>query len=53
MKSRSIVLSSLLVFSGCIFLGVSNLQVTESNKNLSRDLDSFVKMFQMPVYNIN
>jgi len=53
MKARTIVLSSVLVFSGCIFLGVSNLQVTESNKNLSRDLDGFVKMFQIPVYNIN
>ena len=53
MKARTIVLSSVLVFSGCIFLGVTNLQVTESNKNLSRDLDGFVKMFEMPVYNIN
>ena len=53
MKAKTIVLSSLLVLSGCIFLGVTNLQVKESNKNLSRDLDDFVKMFQMPVYNIN
>ena len=53
MKAKTIVLSSLLVLSGCIFLGVTNLQVTESNKNLSRGLDDFVKMFQMPVYNIN
>ena len=53
MKAKTIVLSSLLVFSGCIFLGVTNLQVTESNKNLSRDLDDFVRMFKMPVYNIN
>ena len=53
MKAKTIVFSSLLVFSGCIFLGVSNLQVTESNKNLSKDLDDFVKMFQIPVYNIN
>ena len=44
---------SFLVLSGCIFLGFSNLQVTESNKNLSKDLDDFVRMFQMPVYNIN
>ena len=53
MKAKTIVLSSALVFTGCIFLGVTNLQVTESNKNLSRDLDDFVKMFQIPVYNIN
>ena len=53
MKAKTIILSSVLVFSGSIFLGVTNLQVTESNKNLSRDLDDFVKMFQMPVYNIN
>ena len=53
MKARTIVLSSVLVFTGCIFLGFTNLQVTESNKNLSRDLDDFVKMFKMPVYNIN
>ena len=53
MKAKTIVLSSVLVFSGCIFLGVTNLQVTESNKNLSRDLDDFVRMFKMPVYNIN
>ena len=46
MKTKTIVLSSLLVFSGCIFLGVTNLQVTESNKNLSRDLDDFVRMFR-------
>ena len=53
MKTKTIVLSSFFVFSGCIFLGVTNLQVTESNKNLSRDLDDFVRMFQMPVYDIN
>ena len=53
MKTKTIVLSSVLVFTGCIFLGFSNLQVTESNKNLSKDLDDFVRMFQMPVYNIN
>ena len=53
MKAKTIVLSSLLVLSSCIFLGFTNLQVTESNKNLSRDLDDFVRMFKMPVYNIN
>ena len=53
MKAKTIVLLSLLVFSGCMFLGVSNFQLSESNKNLSRDLNDFVKMFQMPVYNIN
>jgi len=53
MKAKTIVLSSLLVLSGCIFLGVSNLQLSESNKNLSRDLNDFVRMFQIPVYNIN
>tara|TARA_R100000149_G_C5833570_1_gene108223 strand:- start:250 stop:411 length:162 start_codon:yes stop_codon:yes gene_type:complete len=53
MKAKTIVLSSFLVFFGCIFLGVSNLQLSESNKNLSGDLDDFVKMFQIPVYNIN
>ena len=53
MKAKAIVLSSLLVLSGCIFLGVSNFQLSQSNKNLSRDLDDFVRMFQMPVYNIN
>ena len=53
MKAKTIVLLSLLVFSGCMFLGVSNFQLSKSNKNLSRDLNDFVKMFQMPVYNIN
>ena len=53
MKTITILFSSLLVLSGCIFLGVSNFQLAESNKNLSRDLDDFVRMFQMPVYNIN
>ena len=42
MKARTIILSSTLVFTGCIFLGFTNLQVTESNKNLSRDLDDIV-----------
>lgn len=53
MKTKTIVISSALVFTGCIFLGFTNLQVTESNKNLSRDLDDFVQMFKIPVYNIN
>ena len=53
MKARTIVLSSVLVFTGCIFLGFSNFELSKSNENLSRDLESFVQMFKIPVYNIN
>tara|TARA_S200000501_G_C20760374_1_gene715846 strand:+ start:1099 stop:1260 length:162 start_codon:yes stop_codon:yes gene_type:complete len=53
MKAKTIVLSSLLVLSGCIFLGVSNFQLAESNKNLSKDLGTFLQVLQIPVYNIN
>ena len=53
MKAKTIVLSSVLVFTGCIFLGVSNFQLSESNENLSKDLDGFIKALRIPVYNIN
>tara|TARA_R100001509_G_scaffold90911_1_gene52332 strand:- start:530 stop:691 length:162 start_codon:yes stop_codon:yes gene_type:complete len=47
MKNSVIILSSFLIFFGCIFLTASNYELSDSNRTLSRDIDIILQILDM------